>query len=112
MFPASFRAPLLAAVASTAVLALAGGAHAATVTNGAAWLWAEQPDATATYTPNVLYSYNSSGKAVTVTFTDCPGDRTPEEGEACSKDGFNRCPAASRTRVIRFRAYVRSSRGP
>lgn len=68
MFSASrLRAPLLSATASAAILVLCGAAHAAPAANGAAWVWAEQPDATSTYTPNVLYSYNSSGKGVTVT---------------------------------------------
>jgi len=62
------RAPLVAAAASTALLIVCGGAaHAAPAVDGAAWLWADQPDATSTYTPNGLYSYNSSGKGVTVT---------------------------------------------
>ena len=62
------RAPLISAAASAAVLALScGTANAGAATTGAAWLWAEQPDATDTYTPNTLYSYNSSGKGLTVT---------------------------------------------
>lgn len=61
------RAPLLSAAASAAVLSLCGAAHAAPIGSGAAWLWAEQPDATSTYTPNTGYSYNSTGKGVTVT---------------------------------------------
>lgn len=69
MFSVSrLRAPLLSAVASTALLVVCGGAaHAATATDGAAWVWAEQPDATTTYTPNSGYFYNSAGKGVTVT---------------------------------------------
>jgi hypothetical protein len=62
------RAPLVSAAASAAVLALScGSANAAPAPNGVAWLWAEQPDAAGAYTPNTLYSYNSSGKGVTVT---------------------------------------------
>jgi hypothetical protein len=52
-----------AALGTAAGLALSGGAHAA---NYVAWVWADQSGATAPYTPDPGYSYNSTGGIIHV----------------------------------------------
>ena len=60
-FTRTVRSAALAALFAGAGL---GAANAATAIG---WVWADQPDAVAAYTPSTGYSYNSSGGAVTVT---------------------------------------------
>lgn len=64
------KAALGAASSLLIAAALAGGAAAAPpAPDRVGWVWANQPDAVAAYTPNASFSYSSAGGAITVTPT-------------------------------------------
>jgi hypothetical protein len=53
-------------IAGLAVLCAAASASAARATN-VGWVFADQPGAVGSYTPDPAHSYNSSGGSITVT---------------------------------------------
>jgi hypothetical protein len=59
-----FRA---ARVAGLACLLAATAASAAHAMNNVGWVWADEPAASSSYTPDTGYSYNSSGGTITIT---------------------------------------------
>ena len=56
--------------AAVAVLIAAGSVGPAQAAGRVGWVWAGDPGATAPYTPNASYSYNSIGGAITITPLD------------------------------------------
>lgn len=65
----STRSKTLArAITSTALAVLFAGASLGAASAGVrvGWVWANQPGATSTYTPDTNYSYNSTGGAITI----------------------------------------------
>ena len=59
----SIRKLSVSALSMTTALAALSATHAA---NKVGWVLADQPNATAPYTPNAVYSYNSSGRPIKV----------------------------------------------
>ena len=55
----SYRIPIV--IGLGAWFMLSAFSAQAQVTNGVAWLWADQPDSTDPYVPNPVYQFNSSG---------------------------------------------------
>jgi hypothetical protein len=69
MSRSSFHKPIFRAAHATGLAAIFAIAASATAqaASKVGWLWADQPNATSQYTPNVNYSYNSSGGSISVT---------------------------------------------
>jgi hypothetical protein len=59
-----FRAARVAGLACMLTVAATALAHAG---NNVGWVWADDPSASSSYTPDTYYSYNSAGGSITIT---------------------------------------------